>query len=94
MWVTKSQVVEALNSSSALGWFVGFTHNFSHKKKSLNSPLTWGYGVSPQVTGLVTTTTYNYIKTPVRFPLSNFKNNQLLKTKNLQSFTTAGRLTK
>lgn len=91
MWVTKNKVVEALNSSSALGWFVGFTHNLSHRLKGLNSPLTRGYGTFPQVNGLVTTTTYNYIKTPVRFPLINF---QLLKIKNLQSFTTAGRLTK
>ena len=94
MWVTKSQVVEALNPSSALGWFVGFTHNFSHRLKGLNSPLTWGYGTFPQVNGLVTTTTYNYIKTPVRFLLINFQNFQLLKINNLQSFTTAGRLTK
>ena len=94
MWVTKSQVVEAFNSSSALGWFVGFTHNFSHRLKGLNSPLTWGYGTFPQVNGLVTTTTYNYIKTPVRFLLINFQNFQLLKINNLQSFTTAGRLTK
>ena len=94
MWVTKSQVVEVLNSSSALGWFVGFTHNFSHRLKGLNSPLTWGYSGFPQINGLVTTTTYNYMKTPVRFPLLNFQFNQLLKIKNLQSFTTAGRLTK
>jgi len=77
MWVTKSQVVEALNFSSALGSFVGFTHNFSHRLKGLNSPLTWGYSAFPQITGLVTTTTYNYIKTPVRFPLLNFLFNQL-----------------
>ena len=94
MWVTKNKVVEAFNSSSALGWFVGFTHNFSHRLKGLNSPLTRGYGTFPQVNGLVTTTTYNYIKTPVRFPLNNFQFIQLLKIKNLQSFTTAGRLTK
>ena len=77
MWVTKSQVVEALNFSSALGSFVGFTHNLSHRLKGLNSPLTWGYSAFPQITGLVTTTTYNYIKTPVRFPLLNFLFNQL-----------------
>ena len=94
MWVTKSQVVEVLNSSSALGSFVGFTHNLSHRLKGLNSPLTWGYSAFPQITGLVTTTTYNYMKTPVRFPLLNFQFNQLSKIKNLQSFTTAGRLTK
>ena len=70
------------------------SHSFSHSLKSLNSPLTWGYLLFPQVNALVTTTTYNYIKTPVRFPLINFKNFQLLKIKNLQSFTTAGRLTK
>jgi hypothetical protein len=94
MWVTNHQSVEVPAPAFALVLPTRFTHNFSHKKKSLNSPLTWGYSIFPQASGLVTTTTYNYIKTPVRFPLSNFKNNQLLKTKNLQSFTTAGRLTK
>ena len=81
MWVTKSQVVEALNSSSALGSFVGFTHNLTHRQKGLISPLTWGYVAFPQVNGLVTTTTYNYMKTPVRFPLVNFQNIKLLKIK-------------
>ena len=91
MWVTTSQVVEALKPAFASVVLNGFTHNLSHRLKGLNSPLTWGYDVFPQITGLVTTTTYNYMKTPVRFPLVNF---QLLKIKNLQSFTTAGRLTK
>lgn len=90
MWVSKRRVVGALNSSLALGWFVGFTHNLSHNLKSLNSPLTWGYGLFPQVNGLVTTTTYKYIKKPVRFPFIKF----LTIKNNLQSFTTAGRLTK
>ena len=94
MWVTKSQVVEALNLYLPLGSFVGFTHNLAHRLKGLISPLTWGYVTFPQVSGLVTTTTYNYMKTPVRFPLIDFQNFQLLKIKNLQSFTTAGRLTK
>jgi len=94
MWVTTGQVVEALKPSFTLVSFSRFTHNVSHRLKGLNSPLTWGYSAFPQITGLVTTTTYKYMKTPVRFPLSKFKNNQLLKTKNLQSFTTAGRLTK
>ena len=94
MWVTNSQTVEALSPSSALVFLNRFTHNLSHRLKGLNSPLTRGYGTFPQVSGLVTTTTYNYIKTPVRFPLINFQNFQLLKIKNLQSFTTAGRLTK
>ena len=94
MWVTTSQVVEALKPASFSGLVNGFTHNFSHRLKGLNPPLTWGYDVFPQITGLVTTTTYNYIKTPVRFPLLNFQFYQLLKIKNLQSFTTAGRLTK
>jgi len=94
MWVTTSQVVEVLSPSLALVLLNGFTHNLSHRLKGLNSPLTWGYSAFPQITGLVTTTTYNYIKTPVRFPLFNFQFTQLLKIKNLQSFTTAGRLTK
>jgi hypothetical protein len=93
MWVTTGQVVEALKPSFTLVSFSRFTHNVSHRLKGLNSPLTWGYSAFPQITGLVTTTTYNYIKTPVRFPLLNFLFNQL-KIKNLQSFTTAGRLTK
>ena len=94
MWVTTSQAVEALKPSYASGLLNGFTHNLSHRLKGLNSPLTWGYVSFPQITGLVTTTTYNYMKAPVRFPLINFQSTQLLKIKNLQSFTTAGRLTK
>ena len=94
MWVTTGQVFEALKPSFALVLFSRFTHNLSHRLKGLNSPLTWGYSAFPQITGLVTTTTYNYMKTPVRFPLFNFQFTQLLKIKNLQSFTTAGRLTK
>ena len=78
MWVTTGQVVEALKPSFTLVSFSRFTHNVSHRLKGLNSPLTWGYSAFPQITGLVTTTTYNYIKTPVRFPLINF---QLLKIK-------------
>ena len=94
MWVTTRPTVELASSSSDSSTFASFTHNLSHKIKGLNSPLTWGYSGFPQKTGLVTTTTYNYMKTPVRFPLFNFQFTQLLKIKNLQSFTTAGRLTK
>ena len=94
MWVTTSQAVEALKPSFASVLLTRFTHSLSHRLKGLNSPLTWGYSVFPQVNGLVTTTTYNYMKTPVRFPLFNFQIIQLLKIKNLQSFTTAGRLIK
>ena len=94
MWVTLSQPVEVLKSSFVSGFLTRFSHNLSHRLKGLNSPLTWGYDTFPQVNGLVTTTTYNYMKTPVRFPFVNFQSIQLLKTKNLQSFTTAGRLTK
>ncbi len=94
MWVTTSQVVEALKPSSVSVLLSCFTHNLSHRLKGLNSPLTWGYDVFPQITSLVTTTTYNYTKTPVRFPLVNYQFIQLSKIKNLQSFTTAGRLTK
>ena len=81
MWVTTSQVVEALKPSSVSGLVNGFTHNLSHRLKGLNSPLTWGYDVFPQITSLVTTTTYNYMKTPVRFRLLNFQFYQLLKIK-------------
>ena len=69
-------------------------HTLSHRLKGLNSPLTWGYLLFPQVNPLVTTTTYNYIKTLVRFPVFNFLNTQLLQDKNLQSYTTERRLTK
>ena len=94
MWVTTSQVVEAIKLPSVLVPLNSFNHNLSHKLKGLISPLTWGYSGFPQINGLVTTTTYNYIKTPVRFPFIDFQTFQLLKTKNLQTLTTAGRLTK
>jgi hypothetical protein len=94
MWVTINQVVEALKLASPSLSLNGFTHNLSHRLNGFNSPLTWGYSGFPQNSALVTTTTYNYMKTPVRFPLINFKFTQLFKIKNLQSFTTAGRLTK
>ena len=81
MWVTTSRAVNALKLFSISSLLNSFTHNFAHRLKSLNSPLTWGYGVFPQVTGLVTTTTYNYMKTPVRFPIDIFLNVQLLKQK-------------
>jgi hypothetical protein len=81
MWVTTSQVVEAPKPSSAFVSLNSFTHNLSHRLKGLNSPLTWGYSAFPQITGLVTTTTYNYMKTPVRFLFSNFLISQLLKEK-------------
>ena len=81
MWVTTRPTVELASSSSASSTFTLFTHNLSHKIKGLNSPLTWGYSGFPQINGLVTTTTYNYIKTPVRFLLSNFLITQLLKEK-------------
>ena len=81
MWVTTRPTVELASSSSDSSTFTLFTHNLSHKIKGLNAPLTWGYSGFPQKTGLVTTTTYNYIKTPVRFLLSNFLIAQLLKEK-------------
>ena len=94
MWVTTRTAIQLSKSFSASSAFTSFTHNLSHKIKGLNSPLTWGYSGFPQINGLVTTTTYNYIKTPVRFPFIDFQTFQLLKTKNLQTLTTAGRLTK
>ena len=94
MWVTTKPAVELFGSFPTLLAFTSFTHNLSHKIKSLNSPLTWGYSGFPQINGLATTTTYNYMKTPMRFLLSNFFNHSIIKRKNLQSFTTAGRLTK
>jgi len=81
MWVTTNRVVEALKPSVASAFLNVFTHNLSHRLKGLNSPLTWGYSSFPQISGLVTTTTYNYIKTPVRFPLLSFQFIQILKIK-------------
>lgn len=81
MWVTTRPVVELFSHSPTSLVFASFTHNLSHKIKGLNSPLTRGYSSFPQVNSLVTTTTNNYIKTPVRFPFINFENNQLLKIK-------------
>jgi hypothetical protein len=81
MWVTTSQVVKALKPSFASVLLNGFTHKLSHRLKGLISPLTWGYSGFPQLSGLVTTTTYNYIKTPVRFPFVNFRFDQLFKIK-------------
>jgi hypothetical protein len=81
MWVTNRPAAELSNSFSASSTLSLFTHNLSHKIKGLNSPLTWGYSGFPQINGLVTTTTYNYMKTPVRFLLFNFLNAQLLKEK-------------
>ena len=81
MWVTTSQVVEAIKLPSVLVLLNSFNHNLSHKLKGLISPLTWGYSGFPQLSGLVTTTTYNYMKTPVRFPIINFYFLYLLKQK-------------
>ena len=81
MWVTINQAVEALKPASASLSLNGFTHNLSHRLNSFNSPLTWGYSGFPQKSALVTTTTYNYMKTPVRFLLFNFLITQLLKEK-------------
>ena len=94
MWVTINQAVKTLLSFSTLPSLTVFINSFTHRLKSLNSPLTWVYISFPQVNPLVTTTTYNYIKTPVRFLRPNFLNAPLLKNKNLQSFTTERRLTK
>ena len=94
MWVTN---LSSVGSAPALlfNQFKGsLLHNLSHKFKSLNSPLTWGYLLFPQVTPLVTTTTYNYMKTPVRFLFFNLPNTQLLQNTNLQSYTTERRLIK
>ena len=81
MWVTTGPTVELASSSSDSSTFTLFTHNLSHKIKGLNSPLTWGYSGFPQINGLVTTTTYNYLKTPMRFPSVNFFNYSIIKRK-------------
>ena len=77
MWVTISQGVDILKPAFASFPLMGFTHNLSHKLNGFNSPLTWGYEGFPQENTLVTTTTYNYMKTPVRFPLVDFLINYL-----------------
>jgi hypothetical protein len=81
MWVTTNQIVEALKPSLDSASLNVFTHNLSHRLKGLNSPLTWVYSSFPQISVLVTTTTYTYIKTPVRFPLLSFQFIKLLKIK-------------
>ena len=94
MWVTSFSSVKPSGYLFFTWVQRSVSHIFSHSLKSLNSPLTWGYLLFPQVNPLVTTTTYNYMKTPVRFPVFNFLNTQLLQDKNLQSYTTERRLTK
>jgi hypothetical protein len=81
MWVTTNPAVEVFSPFLTAFLFTSFTHNLSHKIKGLNSPLTWGYSGFPQINGLVTTTTYNYLKTPVRFPSVNFFNYSIIKRK-------------
>jgi hypothetical protein len=94
MWVTNLSSVGSSFLTGCGQHNHSLLHTLSHRLKSLNTPLTWGYSAFPQISVLVTTTTYNYMKTPVRFPLFNYRFIQLSKIKNLQSFTTAGRLTK
>jgi hypothetical protein len=94
MWVTYFNSVSSLLALRFSQFKGSLLHNFSHRLKSLISPLKWGFLLFPQVTPLVTTTTYNYMKTPVRFPFFNLLNPQLLQNKNLQSYTTERRLTK
>lgn len=81
MWVTNNLTVELFKFFKTSPLLTSITHNLSHRLKGLNSPLTWGYSGFPQINGLVTTTTYNYRKTPVRFLFINFENNHLLKIK-------------
>ena len=94
MWVTKLSFVGSSFITRLAQVKHLLLHTLSHRLKGLNSPLTWGYLLFPQVNPLVTTTTYNYMKTPVRFPVFNFLNTQLPQDKNLQSYTTERRLTK
>lgn len=93
MWVIMNRFIERVELSSVLVFLAGFTHNLPHRLKAVNSPLTWVYSAFPQVNDLATTTTYNYMETPVRFPLFELKQIQISK-ENLQSPTTAGRLSK
>ena len=94
MWVTSFTYVDSSFFNELAQIKRSLLHTLSHKLKGLNSPLTWGYLGFPQVNRLVTTTTYNYMKAPVRFPIFNLLNTQLLQNKNLQSYTTERRLTK
>lgn len=81
MWVNKLTAVSFLSVQTGLSNIRGFIHKFSHSSISLNSPLTWGYSTFPQLNTVVTTTTYNYIKTLVRFPFFNLNQNIYLKIK-------------
>jgi hypothetical protein len=94
MWVTNFNSISSSSTLPSNKFKSSLLHNLSHRLKSLNSPLTWGYLLFPQTNLLVTTTTYNYMKAPVRFPFFNLPNTQLLQNKNLQSYTTERRLTK
>ena len=74
MWVSRAAYVGKVNHFYKPAQVFNFINTFTHSLKSLNKPLTWVYMGFPQITLLVTTTTYNYLNTPVRFPhLSFFK---------------------
>jgi len=81
MWVTNGLVVDVLESFFFFFLLSVSTHTFAHRFNGFNSPLTWGFKGFPQNSALVTTTTYNYIKAPVRFPLLNLQIIQLFQIK-------------
>ena len=81
MWVSEELSIKAFFSFPIFTSKPFYVHSFTHRFNSLNSPLTWVYTVFPQFSLLVTTTTYNYMKRPVRFPFLPFLNSQLLKIK-------------
>lgn len=94
MWVSAEEVVGSSKFSLASLFNLGFTHNLSHKLKALNLPLTWSFSVFPQEKGLVTTTTHNYLERLMRFLLGIFQNFNYLEIKDLQTYSSEGRLTK
>ena len=79
MWVSNKLSLQISTSYLFELFFNSFINSFTHKRKGLNTALTWAYISFPQVNPLVTTTTYTYIKTPVRFPLINLLTPKLLK---------------
>jgi hypothetical protein len=81
MWVSRAAYVGKVNHFYKPTQVFNFINTFAHSLKSLNKPLTWVYTGFPQITPLVTTTTYNYLNTPVRFPYLSFFKTQFTNRK-------------
>lgn len=81
MWVTNARLFVSQAFSGAALFSLFSINIFTHRIKGDFSPLTRVFAVYPQISSLVTTTTYKYMKTPVRFPQLNFFKNKFLKIK-------------